>query len=146
VQFGKDLFGVKKAAQFYFHKSPRDLNLVESSFLAILLPSPEKYSRSYFRKELTGFARKRMNFVIKNLYKASQISETEYNDAMAQLSYFPNTPPPPEPEELKLVDDDAVQIENGEIGADTHRAKKSGEASDRPITIEDLENMKIEEN
>ena len=33
VQFGKNIFGVKKAAQFYFKKSPAHLDVVESAFL-----------------------------------------------------------------------------------------------------------------
>lgn len=133
VQFGKNIFGVKKAAHFYFHKSPTELNLVESAFLAFLLPSPEKYSRSYYKKELTGFARKRMNFIIKGLYKIGQVNESEYNEAMAQLSYFPNTPPPVVPEELNIVGDD-----------DTGAGKEK--SSEAPLTIEDLENLKVEEN
>lgn len=144
VQFGKNLFGVKKAAQFYFHKSPGQLNLVESAFLAFLLPSPEKYSKSYFRKELTGFARKRMNFIIKGMYKIGHVSESEYNEAMTQLSYFPNTPPPPDPEELKLADENAT---SSEADTEAENGEKAVEAKDdAPLTLEDLENLKIEEN
>jgi monofunctional biosynthetic peptidoglycan transglycosylase len=152
VQFGKNLFGVKNAAHFYFRKSPGELSLVESAFLAFLLPSPEKYSRSYFRKELTGFARKRMNFVIKGLYKIGQVSESEYNEAMAQLSYFPNTTPPPEPEELKLTGEGSAAGEGGssseavEFGTENKSAEKTNDADEAPLTLEDLENLKIEEN
>ncbi len=60
VQFGKDLFGIKKAAQFYFKKSPENLDLVESAFLTFLLPNPEVYSKSFFKKQLTPFAQKRL--------------------------------------------------------------------------------------
>jgi monofunctional biosynthetic peptidoglycan transglycosylase len=143
VQFGKNLFGVKKAAQFYFKKSPGQLSLVESAFLAFLLPSPEKYSKSYFRKELTGFARKRMNFIIKGMYKIGHVNEVEYNEAMAQLAYFPNTPPPVEFEELKLVDGDNSTSNGQESSSEKSDTEASQEA---PLTIEDLENLKVEEN
>src|SRR6185312_15890726 len=39
VQFGKNIYGVKHAADFYFKKSPEDLDLVESAFLTMLLPN-----------------------------------------------------------------------------------------------------------
>lgn len=91
VQFGKNIFGVKKAAQFYFNKQPSQLNLSECAFLAFLLPSPERYSVSYFKKELTKFARQRMKFVITGLYKAGSVKEEEYNTAIKQLEFFPNS-------------------------------------------------------
>ena len=53
VQFGKNVFGVKQAAEFYFKKSPANLTVQESAFLAMVLPNPEKYSQSYYRKDLT---------------------------------------------------------------------------------------------
>ncbi|MBO9668693.1 MAG: transglycosylase domain-containing protein, partial [Bdellovibrio sp.] len=60
VEFGKNIYGIKAAAQFYFKKTPAELDVVESAFMAMVLPSPVKYSQSYYKKELTGFARKRM--------------------------------------------------------------------------------------
>ncbi len=92
VQFGKNIFGVKKASQFYFKKHPSQLTLNESAFLAFLLPSPEKYSISFFRKELTRFARKRMKTIITGLYKAHSINEGVYTEAISSLDYFPNQP------------------------------------------------------
>lgn len=99
VQFGKNIFGVKRAAQFYFKKHPSELNLNESVFLVFLLPSPEKYSYSFFRKELTAFARRRMRALLNSLYKTGKVSEGEYREAVDQLAYFPGAPPEPEPVE-----------------------------------------------
>jgi monofunctional biosynthetic peptidoglycan transglycosylase len=97
VQFGKNIFGVKKAAQFYFKKHPSELSLNESVFLVFLLPSPEKYSHSYFRKELTQFARRRMKTLLNSLYKTGKVKESEYREAIDQLAYFPGSAPEPEP-------------------------------------------------
>jgi monofunctional biosynthetic peptidoglycan transglycosylase len=93
VQFGPKIFGIKQASQFYFHKSPSELNVTESAFLAFLLPSPEKYSYSFFRKELTQFARKRMRSIITGLWQTGHVSEDVYNSAIANLIYFPNVVP-----------------------------------------------------
>ncbi len=88
VQFGKDVFGVKQAAQFYFKKTPAQLNVLESSFLAMVLPNPEKYSQSYYRKDLTKFARKRLNKIVNDLYKYGRIGDTDYLAAQDGLDYF----------------------------------------------------------
>lgn len=88
VQFGKNIFGVKKAAQFYFKKSPAQLDVVESAFLAMVLPSPEKYSQSYYRKDLTKFARRRITNIIENMYQYKMISEEAYVSGLARVDSF----------------------------------------------------------
>jgi monofunctional biosynthetic peptidoglycan transglycosylase len=120
VQFGKNIFGVKRAAQFYFKKHPSELSLNESVFLVFLLPSPEKYSHSYFRKELTNFARRRMKTLLNSLFKTGKVSEGDYREAIDQLAYFPGTPPELEP----VVE----------------------EPTDEVPTIDQLENSPVEEN
>ncbi|MFM6927627.1 MAG: transglycosylase domain-containing protein [Bdellovibrio sp.] len=95
VEFGKDVYGVKKAASFYFKKSPAELDVVESAFLAMVLPNPVKYSSSYFKKELTPFARKRLSTIVENLYRYQRISQADYETAMIKIQNFlgPELPP-----------------------------------------------------
>jgi monofunctional biosynthetic peptidoglycan transglycosylase len=95
VEFGKDIYGVKKAANFYFKKSPAELDVVESAFLAMVLPNPVKYSSSYFKKELTPFARKRLSTIVENLYRYQRISQADYETAMVKIQNFlgPELPP-----------------------------------------------------
>ncbi len=88
IEFGKDIYGIKAASQYYFKKQPGDLNVVESAFLVMLLPNPVKYSRSYYKKELTSFARKRLEQIIGNMYKYNRINQTEYDVAVAQIDNF----------------------------------------------------------
>lgn len=88
VQFGKDIYGVQQASRFYFKKSPDDLDLLESAFLTMLLPSPEVYSKSYYKKSLTPFARKRLRQIIDRMYQYQRITESEYLTASADLDYF----------------------------------------------------------
>lgn len=96
VEFGKDIYGVKKAASFYFKKTPAELDVVESAFLAMVLPNPIKYSRSYFKKELTPFARKRLSTIVENLYRYKRISQTDYEVAIAKIQNFLGPELPPE--------------------------------------------------
>lgn len=96
VEFGKDIYGVKKAASYYFKKTPAELDVVESAFLAMILPNPEKYSKSYFKKELTPFARKRLDRIVGDMYKYSRINEAEYETAILKIQNFLSPAPPPE--------------------------------------------------
>lgn len=47
IEWGPGIYGVRQAAQFYFKKSPADLDLAEAIFLASIVPKPKKY-RWYF--------------------------------------------------------------------------------------------------
>lgn len=43
IEWGDGIFGIKMAAQIYFHKLPKDLNIFESSRLAAVIPSPLRH-------------------------------------------------------------------------------------------------------
>lgn len=88
IEFGKNIYGIKAAAQHYFQKSPKDLDIVESAFLAMLLPNPKKYAASYYKKELTPFASQRINQIVNNLFQFHIINEDEYNGALVRLETF----------------------------------------------------------
>ena len=91
IQFGKNVFGIKQAAQFYFKKLPADLTVHEAAFLAMVLPNPEKYSQSYYRKDLTKFARKRLAQIIETMYKYKRIGPEEYVTALDNIDIFLKT-------------------------------------------------------
>ena len=42
IEWGPGIFGIAKASQFYFHKSPKEINLGECTFLASIIPMPKK--------------------------------------------------------------------------------------------------------
>ena len=116
VQFGKNIFGIKQASQFYFKKTPGQLDAVESSFLAMILPNPEKYSQSYYRKDLTRFARNRILRIINDMYRYKSLDSDSYINALNKLDYFlssgqksVNTDP------LQLSDEDLSEMKNEEL-------------------------------
>jgi hypothetical protein len=43
IEWGPDVYGIGEASRFYFDKSPDELSLSESIFLASLIPSPKLY-------------------------------------------------------------------------------------------------------
>ncbi len=78
IEFGPGVFGIGAATAFYFHKSPSALNARESAFLAMLLPSPKRYSVSFRKKKLSRFARKRMDAILEKLRMAKILTREEY--------------------------------------------------------------------
>jgi penicillin-binding protein 1A len=68
---GGGAFGVQAAAQYYFGKSARDINLAESAMLAGLFKAPTKYSPNV---NLPA-ARARANDVLSNLVDAGLMTE-----------------------------------------------------------------------
>lgn len=119
VEFGKDIYGVKAAANYYFKKSPGELDVVESAFLAMVLPNPIKYSKSYYRKELTPFAKKRLGRIVEDLYRYHRITQEEYETAIGQVAYFFQPEPPPE--EFAVPDEEIPSLqdlENAELAED----------------------------
>jgi len=68
---GGGAFGVDAAAQFYFNKSARDVNLAESAMLAGLFKAPTKYAPHI---NLPA-ARARANTVLDNLIEAGFMTE-----------------------------------------------------------------------
>ncbi len=47
VEFGPNTYGVADAAQYYFARSPRELTVEQSAFLASILPCPLKRARQW---------------------------------------------------------------------------------------------------
>jgi monofunctional biosynthetic peptidoglycan transglycosylase len=91
IEFGPNIYGIKPAAQHYFNKSPADLNLLESSFLAFLLPNPKGYYQSFKKRQLTPFARKMVLLISKRLYFYKKVSQEEYSFARNSVDLFPWT-------------------------------------------------------
>lgn len=88
IEFGKNIFGIKNASLFYFKKMPNELNIVESAFLAMILPNPIKYSTSHRKKQLTSFAKTRIKQIIDYMFQFKLINEIEYANALDQFTTF----------------------------------------------------------
>lgn len=88
IEFGKNIYGVKAAANYYFKKEPIELNIVESAFLAMILPNPIKYSSSHRKQQLTPFAKSRMKQIIDYMFQFKLINDDEYQIALDQFAHF----------------------------------------------------------
>lgn len=74
AEWGEGIFGIARASEYYFHKHPSALTAKEGAFLAMLLPSPKKYSVSFRKKELTPYSRKIIHSILNKLVGANVLT------------------------------------------------------------------------
>ena len=77
IYFGNNCYGIESASEFYFDKSAEDLNLSESSLLAGMIKSPNKYSPITHPEN----ALKRRNLVLKEMENDQKITYDEYQQS-----------------------------------------------------------------
>jgi membrane peptidoglycan carboxypeptidase len=88
AQFGEGLYGIGPASNFYFHKKASDLTLKEGAFLAMLLPSPVRYSQSFTRKKLTPYAEKTIEVILKRMEDDGNLPPGQWmNEVSTPLSF-----------------------------------------------------------
>jgi monofunctional biosynthetic peptidoglycan transglycosylase len=78
AQWGEKLYGIEEASQFYFNKSSKDLTLKEGSYLAMLLPSPIRYSRSFRDKKLDAHNLRIMDSILTRMLAADKITPQQF--------------------------------------------------------------------
>lgn len=84
AEFGPGIYGVGQAATYYFGVVPARLSVREAAFLAMLLPAPRKY-HAYFRtKNLTPWAKKRLNHILRLMHRLGYLDEATYQGGLAE--------------------------------------------------------------
>jgi monofunctional biosynthetic peptidoglycan transglycosylase len=95
AEWGEGIFGIRAAARKYFAKSPAELTPKEGAFLAMLLPSPKRYSQSFRAGRLTAYAAKTVRSVLEKMAQAHYITDEERDAEIATpLSFEMKTEPP----------------------------------------------------
>lgn len=80
IEFGPGIYGITRAANHYFQKSPSGLTPRESAFLAMLLPSPKRYYVSFRKKKLTRFAQRRVKEILVKMRMGKAITPEQYEE------------------------------------------------------------------
>jgi 1A family penicillin-binding protein len=83
--FGGQLYGVEEASMTYFGKHAADLSILESAYLAAMLPAPTHYS-PYGEHPDELEARK--NLVLEKMYEHGVITAAERDDYQSQKATF----------------------------------------------------------
>lgn len=93
IEYGKNLYGIKAAADFYFKKPAKNLRAREAAFIAMLLPNPVRYSRSFKNKILSRYARRQVDSILLRMRQNNFIGALEYesniNGHMSFERYIP---------------------------------------------------------
>ncbi len=92
VEFGEGLYGIGPAAHYYFHKPASQLNAKEGAFLAMLLPSPKKYSVSHRQRGLTRYAYSTVKSILGKLLATQRLTEDAYHAALNTPLSFEDHP------------------------------------------------------
>lgn len=88
AQFGESLYGIGPASAFYFHKPPSELGPKEGAFLAMLLPSPVRYSQSFADRRLTPYAEKTIRTVLERMRDEGSLTPEQCaGEGAARLSF-----------------------------------------------------------
>lgn len=80
IPLGRNAFGVEAAAHAYFDKELKELNLGQLAYLAILPKGPANYDP--FRNTRRALGRR--DYVLREMVKNGYISQTQYEETMAQ--------------------------------------------------------------
>jgi monofunctional glycosyltransferase len=93
AEWGPGIFGINRASYYYFNKPPIELTAKEGAFLAMLLPSPIRYSQSFRDKRLTEYAEDTVESILVKMVQGRYITEDERIEAANQVLSFENIPP-----------------------------------------------------
>ena len=88
AEWGEGIYGIGQAAHFYFQKSPSDLTAKEGAFLAMLLPSPLRYSQSFRNRKLTDYAQETIDAILAKMTQAHYLTEDERVSEQARTLSF----------------------------------------------------------
>ena len=83
AEFGDGVFGLREAAWHYFQTKPEMLTIQQGTHLAIVLPSPNAWSKGLRQRRLTNFGHQRYSTIISLLRASGYITDTLRDSAMA---------------------------------------------------------------
>ena len=86
-EFGGGIYGVKPAGMYYFRTRPELLTIEQAVHLAVVIPSPNKWSKGLRSKSLTPFGQRRFARIVNNLFLAGYITEVQKNTALARGNF-----------------------------------------------------------
>ncbi|HTL12689.1 MAG TPA: monofunctional biosynthetic peptidoglycan transglycosylase [Bdellovibrionota bacterium] len=93
AEWGPGIFGIGAASRYYFGKDPGSLNTKEGAFLAMLLPSPIRYSQSYRDGRLTRYAAVTIRRLMEKLIIVGRLTPQEFEEEWKSPMAFEKAPP-----------------------------------------------------
>jgi monofunctional biosynthetic peptidoglycan transglycosylase len=79
IEFGPELYGIGNASQYYFAKSPEQINAAEGAYLALLMPSPRKYHYTLYQNgNWSPALKKKHQRILRDMRYKELISAKQY--------------------------------------------------------------------
>lgn len=78
VEFGDGIYGVRNAARHYFQTEPGLLTIAQSIHIALVLPSPNRWSLGLRQRSLTEFGKKRFMEILDEMFIAGVVTKHQY--------------------------------------------------------------------
>lgn len=88
IEYAPNVYGIVAGAEHYFGRSPAELTVAESAFLACVLPGPKIYHEHYDRGSLSTSMRNRVRRFIQHLHSRGRIDDVARDEGLAQLEHF----------------------------------------------------------
>jgi hypothetical protein len=88
VEFGPGIYGITHASAHFFGKRPADLNLLESAYLAALLPSPKARYRYFCEGRLTRNFSNLVGGLLRRMLALHRIDAEQYGASLGQSLQF----------------------------------------------------------
>ena len=85
IYVGPNIYGVEMGAKYYFDKSASNLSLTECAFLAGINHAPNAYNPFNEEKDNTEKIQKRTKTVLSKMLELGNITEQDYNSAIAEV-------------------------------------------------------------
>ena len=78
IEWGPHIYGAKQAAQYFFSKSPKELTIAESIYMASIIPKPKKFMWYFDEKQnLKPFLEGYYNLISSKLLRHEIITEQD---------------------------------------------------------------------
>ena len=88
AELGPGIFGIGQASEHFFGKPAADLTLLESAYLATLLPSPKIRYRYFCKGDLTPKYRELVHGLLRRMLNLGRISNEHYLQALNSGLHF----------------------------------------------------------
>ena len=83
AEFGDGVYGISEAARHYFQTEPELLTIDEAIHLALVLPSPNGWSKGLRERKLTDFGHKRFSVIATRMLRSGYVTPEQYRNVMA---------------------------------------------------------------
>ena len=84
AEFGDGVYGIAEGCDHYFKTKPDQLTIEQSVHLALVLPSPNSWSRGLRARTLTPFGQKRYASILNNMKLSGYITKGQWQTALSR--------------------------------------------------------------